>query len=78
MEGAGLDGRDLVGGGCSDKVALTSWTGQATNIGRASLEDGEGYQVLCLNADPGDSWKLAGERVAARRSGGKRRGEGSS
>jgi len=46
MEGGGLDERDLVGdGGCSDKVALTSWSGQAVNIGVARLEDKAGLQV---------------------------------
>ena len=55
MEGAGLEELDLVGGGCSDKVSLTSWTGQASNIGRASLVDAGGYQVFALNADPGET-----------------------
>ena len=55
MEGAGLEELDLVGGGCSDKVSLTSWTGQASNIGRASLVDAGGYQVFALNGDPGET-----------------------
>ena len=50
MEGGGLDERDLVGGGgCSDKVALTSWSGQAVNIGVARLEDKAGLQVFGPN-----------------------------
>ena len=62
ISGAGLEERELVGGGCSDKVSLTSWTGQASNIGRGSLEDVAGYQVFGLKADPGDtcSWQVAG------------------
>ena len=65
-----------MGGGCSDKVSLTSWTGQASNIGRGSLEDVAEYQVTPgLNVDPGEL--IAGERVAARKGGSKRRGEGS-
>ena len=45
-----MDERDLVGdGGCSDKVALTSWSGQAVNIGVARLEDKAGLQVFVLN-----------------------------
>ena len=62
MEGAGLEELDLVGGGCSDKVSLTSWTGQASNIGRASLADAGGYQVFALNGDPGEtcSWQVNG------------------
>ena len=71
-----MDERDLVGGsGCSDKVALTEWTGQAVNIGRASLENGAGFQVFCLKVIQVILACLPGEWVAAGRSGGKRRGE---
>ena len=66
-----MDERDLVGGsGCSDKVALTKWTGQAVNIGRASLENRAVFQVFRLKVMEVILACLPGEGVAARRGGG--------